>query len=137
MSIFSLYSVDGSPVFHGYNDYSDDDPLFRDYSIEINNNGCPECPCGRYEHEPMDIYALCEAMLKASNIKSALQSAYVSYTMSKSRELWTKPYFWSISMGLDCLVKFYVSIAKESPKTNFLNFSHFEIFADLDILCNT
>ena len=79
--------MDGSPVFHGYNDYSDDDPLFRDYSIEINNNGCPECPCGRYEHEPMDIYALCEAMLKASHIKSALQSAYVSYTMSKAREL--------------------------------------------------
>ena len=85
--------MDGSPVFHGYNDYSDDDPLFRDYSIEINNNGCPECPCGRYEHEPMDIYALCEAMLKASNIKSALQSAYVSYTMSKARELLTKSYF--------------------------------------------
>lgn len=123
--------MDGSPVFHGYNDYSDDDPLFRDYSIEINNNGCPECPCGRYEHEPMDIYALCEAMLKASNIKSALQSAYVSYTMSKARELCIKPYLWSISMGLDSLVKFCVSIAKVSPLSSFHFLNVFQPFCDI------
>jgi len=92
--------VDGVKVFHGNDDYKDDDtpfesvvksPLAFSFVPETNNNLCPDCPCGSYTAEPNDILALCSEMLKLHNIEEVLISAYVSdvsFTISLISAQW-------------------------------------------------
>ncbi|XP_067936517.1 uncharacterized protein [Watersipora subatra] len=62
--------VDGQPVFHGNND-------FKEQNNDIpNNNGCPGCPCGSYTSQPNDVLALCSAMLNAQGVHADLEAAY-------------------------------------------------------------
>ena len=72
---FSLSSVDGEKLYHGFAMESSESKRSR----QSNKDQCSDgCPCGTNEGQPNDINALCAAMLRAHGVKESLSAAYVS-----------------------------------------------------------
>ena len=73
---FSLSSVDGEKLYHGFAIESSESKRSR----QSNKDQCSDgCPCGTNEGQPNDINALCAAMLRAHGVKESLSAAYVSF----------------------------------------------------------